>query len=146
MVVAVAAPTTPISGNGPSPKMSVGPSTMLIVLANHSTRINGRVSGAAKHRVDEEQQRHGAAAAQHHARERRSCDDHRIGRSHGANQLRAEERADAAQHERRDAAEDDRLHGGHGGTVRILLADAPRDRGRRADGHADGQRIHDEHQ
>ena len=39
MFVAIAAPVTPSRGNGPSPKIRHGPSTMLIAFANQSTRI-----------------------------------------------------------------------------------------------------------
>ena len=38
-VVPIAAPVTPSSGNGPSPKMRQGSSTTLTVLASHSERI-----------------------------------------------------------------------------------------------------------
>ena len=39
MLVATAAPATPSSGNGPSPKMKQGPSTMFSRLPSHNTRI-----------------------------------------------------------------------------------------------------------
>ena len=39
MLVATAAPTTPSRGNGPTPKMSIGPRKMLIAFASQSTRI-----------------------------------------------------------------------------------------------------------
>jgi hypothetical protein len=39
IVVATAAPVTPNAGSGPGPKMSSGPSTMLMPLATHSVRI-----------------------------------------------------------------------------------------------------------
>ena len=39
MLVATAAPVTPSSGNGPSPKMKHGPRTMFRKLPNHRTRI-----------------------------------------------------------------------------------------------------------
>ena len=69
MFVATAAPVTPSSGNGPSPKMKHGPSTMLSTLPSHSTRIAiGGVAGAAEHGVDEEQQQHRGVAAEHHPR------------------------------------------------------------------------------
>jgi len=39
MVVAMAAPVTPSRGNGLTPKIRQGPSTILMPLASHSTRI-----------------------------------------------------------------------------------------------------------
>ena len=39
MLVAMAAPLTPSLGKGPSPKIRQGPSVMLMLFANQSTRI-----------------------------------------------------------------------------------------------------------
>jgi hypothetical protein len=39
MVVAMAAPSTPMAGTGPRPKIRIGSSTMLMPLATHSTRM-----------------------------------------------------------------------------------------------------------
>ena len=39
MLVATAAPSMPIAGNGPQPKISAGSSTTLMPLASQSTRI-----------------------------------------------------------------------------------------------------------
>ncbi len=38
-VVAIAAPVTPSRGNGPTPKIKHGPSTMLMLFASQSTRM-----------------------------------------------------------------------------------------------------------
>ena len=48
MVVATAAPVTPISGNGPQPNTRNGPSTMLMMLASHSVRIEMVASPAPR--------------------------------------------------------------------------------------------------
>ena len=48
MLVATAAPVTPISGNGPTPKIRHGPSTMLMALPIHSTRIATAASPAPR--------------------------------------------------------------------------------------------------
>jgi hypothetical protein len=47
-VVATAAPMTPSSGKGPTPKMSMGARTMLMALASHSTRMEMAASPAPR--------------------------------------------------------------------------------------------------
>jgi hypothetical protein len=48
MVVAIAAPSTPIAGMGPQPKIRIGSSTMFSALATHSTRIAAAASPAPR--------------------------------------------------------------------------------------------------
>jgi hypothetical protein len=48
VVVATAAPATPISGNGPQPKMKQGPSAMLRMFASQSVRIAMAASPAPR--------------------------------------------------------------------------------------------------
>jgi hypothetical protein len=97
-------------------------------------------------RVDEEEQQHGAAAADHHPRKRGADAQHVVGGAHQAEQLRPEQHADGADDRRHPDTEDDRLHRRERRALRILLADAPRDGGGRADREADGQRVDGHHQ
>ena len=48
MTVAIAAPSTPSAGIGPSPKIRIGSSTMFRPLASHSTRIATAASPAPR--------------------------------------------------------------------------------------------------
>ena len=143
IVVAIAAPVTPSSGNGPRPKISSGPSTMLMTLASQSTRIAIAASPAPrKIALIRNSSDDGDAAAEHDRGVAAPVAIDRRRRAHEREQLRREQRARRRRPPRdTTSAERDRLHGGARGALRVLLADAARHRGRRADAEPHGEGV-----
>ena len=111
----------------------------------HPHRDRG-IARATEDGVDEEEHHHGAASSQHDPRERRSGPKYIVARAHEREQLWSEEDADRAEDGRRAEPHQDRLDGAPAGAIWILLADTPRDRGRRADRESDRERVHHRHQ
>ena len=143
VVVATAAPVTPSAGNGPSPKMKHGPSTMLIALASHSTRIAIAASPAPRKtaliRNSIRMTPLPPSTIAVYDECARTSGDAPISASSG----RANQKPSDAERDRDEQAERDRLHRRARRAVGILLADAPRDRRRRAHAEAHGDRVDD---
>ena len=147
IVVAMAAPATPICGNGPSPKMRHGPSTMLMVLANHSTRIAMAASPAPRKMAL--MRNSSITVPQPPSITRENVDPVArtlVAGAHRRDELRTEEGADQSQDDGHAQSENDGLHGGDGRALGILLADAPGHRGRGANRDADRHRVDGRHQ
>ena len=142
-LVATAAPVTPSAGKGPRPKTRHGPSTMLsgVGQPQHAHRDRG-VAGAAEHGVDEEEQHHRGVAAEHD----RACRSLPVSTIDGDAPISAQQRRRGStpttpMAQRHADAEGDRLHGGAGRAVGILLADAAGDGGRGADAQPHRQGV-----
>ena len=146
MFVATAAPVTPISGNGPQPKMKHGPSTMFSALASQSVRIAITASPAPR-----------KIALMRKIRNTVALPPSMMRAKSGPSVTIAFARAHHSQDVRREASEHDTESRRHADAeqhdlprrvrrgFRILFADAPRDDRGRRDRNADRDRVDERH-
>jgi hypothetical protein len=135
-VVAIAAPSSPSSGNGPRPKIeSVG--------IDEDAKGDRGVARPAEYGVQKEQLKDCDRTAQNHGRVDGALldnagfgahDPEDLGRSHGSGKC---------EHDRDEHAEPDRLGGGNGGALRIFLSNPARDQRRGGHAESDGDAEHD---
>ena len=146
MLVATAAPVTPISGNGPQPKMKHGPSTMLSAFASHSVRIAITASPAPRKiaLIRKIMNTVTLPPSMMRVKSEPSATIVRRG-AHQPENVRREPAEHHAEASRQRHAQHHDLPRRVRGALRIFFADAARDDGGGGERDADGDRVDQRH-